>query len=96
MGPDDELAAELDLMAGRAQRRGAVTMVIEVLQIAAKLSKTAKAKRERFLQAAEIVTDLGRPGLLEHLLREAAVDPSDGLGTPSRVVPRNEPTLDGQ
>jgi DNA-binding CsgD family transcriptional regulator len=81
MGPDDELAAELDLMARRAQRRGAVTVVIEVLQNAAKLSKTAKARRERFLQAAEIVTDLGRPGLLEHLLREAAVDPSDELGT---------------
>ena len=81
MGPDDELAAELDLMARRAQRRGAVTVVTEVLQIAAKLSRTAKARRERFLQAAEIVTDLGRPALLEHLLREAAVDPSDELGT---------------
>jgi DNA-binding CsgD family transcriptional regulator len=81
IGPDDELAGELDLMARRAQRRGAVTTVVEVLQIAAKLSKTAEARRERLLQAAEIVTDLGRPKLLEHLLREAAVDPSDELGT---------------
>jgi DNA-binding CsgD family transcriptional regulator len=81
MGPDDELAGELDLMARRAQRRGAGSTVVEVLQIAAKLSKTAEARRERFLQAAEIVTDLGRPKLLEHLLREAAVDPSDELGT---------------
>ncbi|MFQ3456666.1 AAA family ATPase [Bradyrhizobium sp. UFLA01-814] len=81
LGPDDELAAELDLMARRAQRRGALTVVVEVLQNAAKLSKTAEARRERFLQAAEIVTDLGRPKLLEHLLREAAVDPSDELGT---------------
>src|SRR4029434_6677807 len=32
VGPDDELAAELDLMARRAQRRGALTVVIEVLQ----------------------------------------------------------------
>ena len=81
VGHDEELAGELDLMARRAQRRGALTTVIEVLQIAAKLSKTAEARRERFLQAAEIVTDLGRPKLLEHLLREAAVDPSDELGT---------------
>ncbi|WP_316396268.1 ATP-binding protein [Bradyrhizobium sp. 33ap4] len=81
MGPDDELAGELDQMAHRAQRRGAGSTVVEVLQIAAKLSKTVEARRERFLQAAEIVTDLGRPKLLEHLLREAAVDPSDELGT---------------
>jgi DNA-binding CsgD family transcriptional regulator len=81
LGPDDELAAELDLMAHRARRRGALTTAIEILQISAKLSKAATARRERFLQAAEIVTDLGRPTLLEHLLREAAVDPSDELGT---------------
>jgi len=81
MGPDEELAAELDLMARRAQRRGALTVVIEVLQNAAKLSKTAETRRERLLQAAEIVTDLGRPRLLEHLLRGAEVDPSDELGT---------------
>ncbi|WP_244435942.1 ATP-binding protein [Bradyrhizobium elkanii] len=80
VGPDDDLAAELDLMANRAQSRGANTMAIEVLQIAAKLSNTAKASRGRFLQAAEIATDLGRPGLLEHLLRGAEVEPSDKLG----------------
>jgi len=80
VGHDDGLAAELDLMANRAQRRGANTMAIEVLQIAAKLSSTTKARRERFLQAAEIATDLGRPGLLEHLLRGAEVEPSDKLG----------------
>ncbi|WP_271504087.1 helix-turn-helix transcriptional regulator [Bradyrhizobium sp. CCBAU 11357] len=80
LGPDDDLAAELDLMANRAQSRGANIMAMEVLQIAAKLSSKAKARRERFLQAAEIATDLGRPGLLAHLLREADVEPSDRLG----------------
>jgi DNA-binding CsgD family transcriptional regulator len=80
MGPDGDLAAELDLMARRALRKGALTVAIDVLQIAAKLSTTAEVRRERLLQAAEIVTDLGRPGLLEQLLREAAVDPSDELG----------------
>jgi DNA-binding CsgD family transcriptional regulator len=80
MGTDDDLAAELDLMASRAQRRGAVAMVIEVLQIAARLSSTAKARRERLLQAAEITVELGRPELLEQLLRGAEVDPSDRLG----------------
>src|SRR6201991_1038349 len=79
IGPDDELAAEHDLMATRARRRGAMTLAIEILQIAAKLSSTAKARRERLLQAAELAADLGRPELLEHLLHGAEVDRSDGL-----------------
>ena len=79
IGPDDKLAAEHDLMATRAQRRGAMAMAIEILQIAAKLSSTATARKERLLQAAELATDLGRPELLEHLLHRAEVDGSDGL-----------------
>ena len=46
IGPDDELADEYDRMAARALRRGAVAMAIEVLESAARLSSTAKA-RER-------------------------------------------------
>ena len=79
IGPDDELAAEHDLMATRMRRRGAEAMVIEILQIAAKLSSTAGARRERLLRAAEFAADLGRPELLEHLLRGAEVDGSDKL-----------------
>jgi DNA-binding CsgD family transcriptional regulator len=79
IGPDDDLAAEHDLMATRARRRGAMTMAIEILQIAAKLSSMAKARKERLLQAAELATDLGRPELLEHLLHGAEVDRSDKL-----------------
>jgi len=79
IGPDDELAAEHDLMATRARRRGAMGMAIEILQIAAKLSSTATARKERLLQAAELATDLGRPELLEQLLRGAEVDRSDKL-----------------
>lgn len=79
IGPDDTLAAEHDLMATRARRRGAMGLAIEILQIAAKLSSTATARKERLLQAAELATDLGRPELLEHLLQRAEVDASDGL-----------------
>ena len=79
IGPDDELAGEFDLMAARALRRGSLAMVIEILQIAAKLSSTAKARTERLLRAAEFAVDFGRPGLLEHLLRGAEVDASDKL-----------------
>src|SRR6516165_8798956 len=84
IGPDDELAAELDLMAARAQRRGSVAMAIDILQIAAKLSRTAEARRERLLRAAEFAADLGRPKLLEQLLRGVEVGESDEL-TGARV-----------
>ncbi|WP_246667642.1 AAA family ATPase [Bradyrhizobium macuxiense] len=80
IGPDDELAVEHDLMATRVLRRGALTTVVEILQIAAKLSSTKKARRERLLRAAEFAAvDLGRPTLVEHLLRGAEVDGSDRL-----------------
>lgn len=80
IGPDDELAAEYDQMAERAQRRRAVSTAIQTLQIAAKLSSTAGARRERLLQAAELAADIGQPELLEQLLRGAEVDESDKLG----------------
>lgn len=84
IGPDDELAAEHDLMAVRAQRRGSVVMAIDILQIAAKLSSTAEARRERLLRAAEFAADLGRPKLLEQLLHGVEVGGSDEL-TAARV-----------
>lgn len=84
IGSDDELADEYDLMAGRALRRGAVAMAIEILENAARLSSTARAKSDRLLRAAELAADLGQPELLERLLRRAAVDETDQLA-PARV-----------
>jgi len=84
IGPDDELAAEHDLMATRAQRRGAVAMAIEVLEIAARLSSTAKGRSGRLMRAAELAADLGQPELLERLLRLADVGETDQL-TSARI-----------
>jgi DNA-binding CsgD family transcriptional regulator len=84
IGPDDELAAEHDLMAARAQRRGAVGIAIEVLEVAARLSSTAKARSERLLRAAELAADLGQPEQLERLLRLADVEEADQL-TSARI-----------
>ncbi len=81
IGPDDELAAEHDLLASRTRQRGCIAMVVETLQVAAKLSSTAGARRERLLKAAEFAADLGRPELVEHLLLGAEVDTSDRLST---------------
>lgn len=79
IGPDDELAGDYDRMASRALQRGAVAMAIEILETAARLSNTAKAKSDRLLWAAELAADLGQPELLDSLLRLADVDESDQL-----------------
>jgi DNA-binding CsgD family transcriptional regulator/tetratricopeptide (TPR) repeat protein len=79
IGPDDELAGEYDRMAARALRRGAVAMAIEVLEKAARLSNSARAKSDRLLRAAELAADLGQPELLERLLHQADVEESDQL-----------------
>ena len=84
IGPDDELAGEHDRMAARAVRRGAVAMAIEILENAARLSSTARARSDRLLRAAELAADLAQPELLEHLLRQVDVDESDEL-VPMRI-----------
>jgi DNA-binding CsgD family transcriptional regulator len=85
IGPDDELASEYDRMATRALRRGAVAMAIEVLESAARLSSTARARRDRLLRAAELAADLGNPELLERLLCRVDLDELDRLA-PIRIA----------
>ncbi|WP_454625077.1 AAA family ATPase [Bradyrhizobium cenepequi] len=84
LGPDDELAAEHDRMAARAQRRGSVVTAIAALENAARLSSTAKASSDRYLQATELAADLGQPELVERLLREVDADQQNRL-TPARI-----------
>ncbi len=81
IGPDEELAGEYDAMAGRALRKGAVAMAIEVLEKAAALSSTPRASSDRFLRAAELAADLGQPDLLERLLRQANVSEPDPVAS---------------
>lgn len=81
IGPDDELAGEYDRMAARALRRGAVAMAIEILEKAARLSSTTRARSDRLLRAAELAADLGQPELLERLLHQADVDESDHVAS---------------
>lgn len=84
IGPDEELAGEYDRMAARAVRRGAVAMAIEVLENAARLSSTARTRSDRLLRAAELAADLGKPELLERLLRQVDIEESDQLA-PVRI-----------
>ncbi|MET3521846.1 helix-turn-helix transcriptional regulator [Mesorhizobium abyssinicae] len=81
VGSDEDLAAEHDCMAARAQRRGVVLTAIDVLQTAARLSSTPKSRSERLLRAAELAADLGQAELMEDLLQRADVDESDELAS---------------
>lgn len=84
LGADDDLAGEYDRMAARALRRGTVAMAVDILETAARLSSTARARSDRLLRAAELAADLGKPELLERLLAKAGEDNSDPLA-PARI-----------
>ena len=71
LGPDEEVAAELDAAAARAERRGAVTVAISALQRAAELSESPASRGSRLLRAAAMAFEFGRPGLGPELLRLA-------------------------
>lgn len=79
IGPDDELANEHDRMAERAVRRGALITAIEVLENAARLSSTVRARCRRLLRAAELASDLGRAELLERLIGRVDIEEMDRL-----------------
>ena len=72
-------------------------MAIEVLEKAARLSSTARARSDRLLRAAELAADLGQPELLERLLRQADVDESDqARAGADRLVSRDQPASGGR
>lgn len=74
IGPDAALAEDLDSVASRSQRRGALATAIIALESAARLSCAANAKSERLLRAAALAVDLGQSETVERLLREADLE----------------------
>jgi DNA-binding CsgD family transcriptional regulator len=72
-GPNDDVAAELETVAIRAQRRGAVSAGVAALERAADLSLQPAQRSARLLQAAELAVELGRHDIVVRLLQEAAV-----------------------
>lgn len=67
---DEEVAAELEQAAERAQRRGAGALALAALQRAVELSATAARRGERLLRIAELAYQLGRPDVLLRTLDE--------------------------
>jgi DNA-binding CsgD family transcriptional regulator len=70
-GPDEEVAAELDDAAARAERRGATATAISALRRAAELSKTPASRGRRFVRATSLAFANGQTAHGADLLRAA-------------------------
>jgi DNA-binding CsgD family transcriptional regulator len=71
LGPDEQVAADLEAAAVRAMKRGAITMAIGAYQRAAQLSEDEPSKGRRLLAAAESAFESGDVGLGSDLVRSA-------------------------
>ena len=71
LGPDEQVAAELEGAARRAVDRGAAEVAVATLERAAQLSEDGAARGGRLLLAAELAFRAGRGGRGPQLLRTA-------------------------
>jgi DNA-binding CsgD family transcriptional regulator len=82
IGPDRELAAELERAAERAARRGAVAAQAEALARAAQFAPSAAQRGHLLIRAALVFHDLGQGQIVLRLLDEAEplnLEPGDQL-----------------
>lgn len=78
-GPDEEVAAELERSAGRAQARGGVAAAAAFLQRSAELTLDPARRAGRALAAAEACFQAGEFETTERLLATAQSGPLDGF-----------------
>jgi DNA-binding CsgD family transcriptional regulator len=71
LGPDEQVAADIEAAAVRAVRRGAITIALDAYRRAAQLSEDTASRGRRLLIAAEFAFEVGRPDLGGELLRSA-------------------------
>jgi DNA-binding CsgD family transcriptional regulator/tetratricopeptide (TPR) repeat protein len=79
-GPDEEVAAELERSAGRAQARGGLAAAAGFLQRAVALTDDPARRAERALAAAQASLDAGAFEVALGLLATARAGPLDELG----------------
>jgi DNA-binding CsgD family transcriptional regulator/tetratricopeptide (TPR) repeat protein len=82
LGPDEDVAAELDKAAMRAVQRAAISVGITALERAVELSVDPAARISRLLRAAQLAFELGRPALVERFLQSV---PRTGLSLTDRA-----------
>jgi DNA-binding CsgD family transcriptional regulator len=78
-GPDEEVAAELERSAGRAQARGGLAAAAAFLEQAARLTPGSARRTERALAAAQAKHQAGAPDAALELLATAEAGPLDEL-----------------
>ena len=78
-GPDEEVAAELERSAGRAQARGGLAAAAAFLQRSAALTTDPARRAGRALAAAQAKAQAGLPDAALELLAEAEAGPADEL-----------------
>ena len=78
-GPDEEVAAELERSAGRAQARGGMAAAAAFLQRAVELTGEPARRSERALAAAQASLQAGALDAAAELLATAAAGPLDEL-----------------
>jgi hypothetical protein len=72
VGPDDEVADELEANVAEALRRGAVMSAIAALQRSAQLTRSSARRGHRLLTAAEHAFGPGRVDLVDELVKAAS------------------------
>ncbi|SDY59467.1 regulatory protein, luxR family [Saccharopolyspora shandongensis] len=70
-GADEDVAAELERTADRAQQRGGLAAAIAALEQAVRLSERPDGQAARLLRAAELSVESGRRDKAERLVRDA-------------------------
>jgi DNA-binding CsgD family transcriptional regulator len=68
-GEHEDIALELEEAGARARQRGAIAVAVSAMRRAAELGKPASRTR-RLLAAAGLAVEIGRPDVVEPLLRE--------------------------
>ena len=78
-GPDEDVAAELERSAGRAQARGGLAAAAAFLARAAELTPEPARRAQRALAAAQATHQAGTPDAALELLSTAELGPLDSL-----------------
>ncbi|NMO55345.1 AAA family ATPase [Actinoplanes sp. TBRC 11911] len=79
VGPDEEVADELELSHVESLRRGAVVAAICALERSAQLTTDDSARGRRLLMAAEHAFGLGRADLVDRMIAAASLTPLSAL-----------------